>query len=90
VLSAYSQARDITRLRLYLETMEEVLRDNPKVVVDERVQNLVPFLPLGDLNRPAQPPAPPAQGGSPAVSGLAPQRPVQGMAPQRPVQGAVR
>jgi membrane protease subunit HflK len=60
VLTAYSQARDITRLRLYLETMEEVLRDNPKVIVDERVQNLVPFLPLGDLgNRPATPPAPP-------------------------------
>jgi membrane protease subunit HflK len=80
VLSAYSQARDITRLRLYLETMEEVLRDNPKVVVDERVQNLVPFLPLGDLNRTQpQPGAPqPAPGLPPALSGLAPQRPVQG------------
>jgi len=78
ILSAYSQARDITRLRLYLETMEEVLRDNPKVVVDERVQNLVPFLPLGELNRPAQPAPAPTPGLPPSLSGLAPQRPVQG------------
>jgi membrane protease subunit HflK len=79
VLAAYSQARDITRIRLYLETMEEVLRDNPKVVVDERVQNLVPFLPLGDLNRTPQPGGPvPTPGAPPALSGFAPQRPVQG------------
>jgi membrane protease subunit HflK len=79
VLSAYSQARDITRVRLYLETMEDVLRDNPKVVVDERVQNLVPFLPLNELNRARPPAAPaPAPGTPPALSGLAPQRPVQG------------
>ena len=78
ILAAYSQARDITRLRLYLETMEEVLRDNPKVVVDERVQNLVPFLPLGELNRPAQPGPTPAPALPPSLSGLAPQRPVQG------------
>jgi membrane protease subunit HflK len=51
VLSAYSQARDVTRLRLYLETMEEVLRRSPTIVVDDKVQNVVPFLPLNDLNR---------------------------------------
>ncbi|MCC7281221.1 MAG: FtsH protease activity modulator HflK [Acetobacteraceae bacterium] len=78
VLSAYSQARDITRLRLYLETMEEVLRDNPKVVVDDRVQNLVPFLPLGDLSRPTPPASAPTSGQPPSISGLSPQRPVQG------------
>ncbi len=64
VLTAYSQARDITRLRMYLETMEEVLRDNHKVIVDERVNNVVPFLPLNDLGaRPQAPnPAPPGVG----------------------------
>jgi membrane protease subunit HflK len=51
VLSAYSQARDVTRLRLYLETMEEVLRQSPTIVVDDRVQNVVPFLPLNEMNR---------------------------------------
>ena len=68
ILSAYSKARDITRLRLYLETMEEVLRDNPKVIVDDRVQNLVPFLPLGELNRPAQPAPTPGSGMAPLPS----------------------
>lgn len=71
ILSAYSQARDITRIRLYLETMEEVLRDNPKVVVDERVQNLVPFLPLNDIGR--NRPATPAPVPLPGMPGIAPQ-----------------
>lgn len=73
VLSAYSQSRDITRLRMYLETMEEVLRDNPKVIVDERVQNVVPFLPLGELGQrpPATGSAPPGVG--PAAQGRQPQ-----------------
>ena len=72
ILSAYSQARDITRLRLYLETMEEGLRDNPKVIVDDRVQNLVPFLPLGELGgRPSQP-APAPASGAPALSSFGP------------------
>jgi membrane protease subunit HflK len=51
VLSAYSQARDVTRLRLYLETMEEVIRQSPTIVVDDKVQNVVPFLPLNEMNR---------------------------------------
>src|SRR5215212_5806353 len=33
VLGAYSLAPDVTRRRLYIETMEEILRRNPKVVV---------------------------------------------------------
>jgi membrane protease subunit HflK len=67
VLSAYQQAQDITMRRLYLETMEEILRGNPKVLVDDRLQGLVPFLNLGDqMQRP--PGAPQQQGGtSPAA-----------------------
>jgi len=51
VLTAYSQARDVTRLRLYLETMEEVIRQSPTIVVDDKVQNVVPFLPLNEMSR---------------------------------------
>jgi membrane protease subunit HflK len=51
VLTAYSQSRDVTRLRLYLETMEEVIRQSPTIVVDDKVQNVVPFLPLNEMNR---------------------------------------
>ena len=37
--------------RLYIETMEEILRRNPTVIVDDRLQGLVPFLNLGDRPR---------------------------------------
>ncbi|TCZ64413.1 FtsH protease activity modulator HflK [Roseicella aquatilis] len=57
VLNAYSSAPDITRRRIYLETMEDVLRRNPKVIVDDQLQGLVPFLNLGDPARQGQRPA---------------------------------
>ena len=61
VLSAYQQAQDVTMRRIYLETMEDILRRNPKVVIDDKVQGLVPFLQLNDQNRPAAQPARPPQ-----------------------------
>lgn len=66
VLSAYQQAQDVTMRRIYLETMEEILRRNPKVVIDDKVQGLVPFLQLNEQNRPAQPARP--QQGSPSAT----------------------
>ncbi|HXF08950.1 MAG TPA: FtsH protease activity modulator HflK [Candidatus Acidoferrales bacterium] len=42
----YRQAPDVTRRRLYLETMEQVLRANPKVIVDSGKGNNVMYLPL--------------------------------------------
>jgi membrane protease subunit HflK len=48
VLTAYQLAQDVTTKRMYLETMEEILRRNPTVLVDDRLQGLVPFLNLGD------------------------------------------
>jgi membrane protease subunit HflK len=57
VLSAYELARDVTTRRMYLETMEEILRRNPKVIVDDRLQGVVPFLQLGENGGTRQPPA---------------------------------
>lgn len=57
VLAAYQIAPDVTIRRMYLETMEEVLRRNPMVIVDDRLQGIVPFLPLGEgaaMPRPQQ------------------------------------
>ncbi|HEV7265340.1 MAG TPA: FtsH protease activity modulator HflK [Falsiroseomonas sp.] len=53
VLSAYQAAQDVTLRRLYIETMEEILRRNPKVLVDTGLQNIVPLLNLGDTGRAA-------------------------------------
>lgn len=48
VLSAYSASPSVTAERLYLETMESVLKNSNKVVVDGN-KNLMPFLPLDKL-----------------------------------------
>lgn len=57
VLAEYQKSPQVTRRRLYLETMEEVLGRIDKVILDEGAagQGVVPFLPLNELNR--RPPA---------------------------------
>jgi modulator of FtsH protease HflK len=57
VLAEYVNAQDVTRKRLYLETMERVLGDVEMFLVDTpngngTGQNLVPYLPLNELRRP--------------------------------------
>lgn len=43
VLTAYQAAQDVTLRRMYIETMEEILRRNPKILVDSALQNIVPL-----------------------------------------------
>ena len=45
LLDGYKKAPDITRRRLYLETMQDVLAANPKVLVDDSNGNNVIYLP---------------------------------------------
>lgn len=63
VYEEYKKAPDVTRQRLFLETMERVLGSTDKIIVDNKGgQGVVPFLPLNELNRrPATPPARGAQ-----------------------------
>jgi len=58
VLAAYQAAQDVTIRRLYIETMEEVFRRNPKIIVDNRLQGIIPLLNLGETNRGAAAAAP--------------------------------
>jgi membrane protease subunit HflK len=58
VLTEYLNAPEVTRERLYIETMEQVLGDVGKVILDPSVtggagggQGVVPFLPLDQLIR---------------------------------------
>jgi len=56
VLDAYKQARDVTARRLYIETMEAILQNSRKVVIDPNAEGkngVVPYLPLPALNAPA-------------------------------------
>ncbi|MCB8835879.1 FtsH protease activity modulator HflK [Aurantimonas sp. VKM B-3413] len=52
VRDAYERAPDVTRKRLFLETMEGVLKDSAKVIVEQGVggaAGVVPYLPLDQL-----------------------------------------
>lgn len=54
VYDEYAKAEEVTRKRLYLETMERVLQDVDKIIIDEQAeggQGVVPYLPLNELNR---------------------------------------
>jgi len=54
VLTEYAKAPNVTRKRLYLETMEEVLGRVDKIILDENAgggQGVVPYLPLNELRR---------------------------------------
>jgi membrane protease subunit HflK len=60
IYDQYRRAPELTRRRLYLETMERVLGGADKVIIDQTGGNgVVPYLPLGGLDKPAAP----AQGG---------------------------
>jgi membrane protease subunit HflK len=69
VYDEYIKAPEVTRRRLYLETMERVLGGMNKVILDgvsggEAGQGVVPFLPLNELNR-----TPPATGAAAGTAG---------------------
>jgi protease FtsH subunit HflK len=52
VYSEYKNAPDVTRERMYLETMEQVLGQAQKVVIDDpNGKGVVPYLPLPALGR---------------------------------------
>lgn len=52
VYEQYEKAPDVTRERLYLETLEKVLGSNNKIIIDSETSGsgVLPFLPLNDLN----------------------------------------
>ena len=53
VYEEYSKAEEVTRKRLYLETMERVLGSVEKIIIDEQGggQGVVPYLPLNELRK---------------------------------------
>ena len=60
VYDEYVKAKDVTRERIYLETMERILGGSEKLVFDggaAGTQGVVPYLPLGELTPRRQPPA---------------------------------
>ena len=71
VYDEYKKAPDVTRQRIYLETMERVLGGSEKLVYDggSSGQSVVPYLPLSELT--PRRPAPPATSQPQQPSGAA-------------------
>lgn len=59
VYQAYRQSKDITTQRIYLETLEEVLKNVNKVIIDDSASGsgVVPYLPLPEVQKRAARPA---------------------------------
>ena len=82
VYRAFKVAQDVTLQRLYLETMEEILKNSNKVIIDKSAEGgngVLPYLALpalggaaGTANAPGAAPAqsPPAQPSTPAIPPL--------------------
>jgi modulator of FtsH protease HflK len=70
MLASYEQAKDVTAWRLYLDSVDAVLKHASKVIVDtsgKGVSGVVPYLPVtefkpGDVASPAAAPTQPAPG----------------------------
>jgi len=66
IYEQYTKAPDVTRERMYLETMERVLGGSNKIIIDSNpgAQGVVPYLPLNELGPPTPPRSPSTTGGT--------------------------
>jgi len=51
IYTEYAKAKEVTQERMYLETMEKVLADIDKVIIDRKAGGVVPYLPLPELTK---------------------------------------
>lgn len=58
VFDEYRKAPDVTRKRIFLETMERVFKNTDKIILDGKGgSGVVPYLPLNELTKPRAPAA---------------------------------
>jgi len=68
VLTEYEKAPDVTRKRIFIDTMQEVFSNTDKIIIDKDGGGVVPYLPLSELQR-KTPATPSAEPGSSTQSG---------------------
>ena len=52
VLEEYQKAPDVTRRRIFIDTMQEVLTNTDKIIIDDKGgSGVVPYLPLSELQK---------------------------------------
>ena len=50
IYNEYANAKDVTKRRIYLETMEELMQNTKKIIIDKNAgTGVVPYLPLPEL-----------------------------------------
>ena len=57
VYNSYVQSKDVTAWRLYMESMDEVLKKASKVIIDSSgkgMSGVVPYMPLSEQGKPVQ------------------------------------
>lgn len=54
IYDEYRKAPQVTRERMYLETMERIFSGTDKIIIDQGPGGVVPYLPLNELNRQSQ------------------------------------
>jgi modulator of FtsH protease HflK len=88
VYKAYKASEDVTQKRLYLETMEDILKNTNKVIIDKSAEGgsgVLPYLPLPGL-APKGEPAKTAAPGTGAAAAPTPQS-YQSAMPVPPIAG---
>jgi modulator of FtsH protease HflK len=71
VYQAFKATQDVTQQRIYLETMEEILKNSNKVIIDKSAQGgngVLPYLPLPALRGGNETASAPAEGDTSGVS----------------------
>jgi membrane protease subunit HflK len=59
IYAAYVDGKEVTKTRLYIEAMEDVLKNAQKIIVDDKTGNgVVPYLPLSEIKPAAGDPMP--------------------------------
>ncbi|NRA88254.1 MAG: FtsH protease activity modulator HflK [Rhizobiales bacterium] len=51
IYNEYVKAPEVTRERIYLETLERVYANTNKIILDSKGNGVVPYLPLNELNK---------------------------------------
>ncbi len=67
IYSEYTQAKDVTKRRMYLETMEAVLKGMPKIIMESGKGGAMPVVPI-TVPQPQAAPAKPAATPAPATA----------------------
>lgn len=76
IFTEYRKAPEVTRERMFLETMERIFANTDKVILDSPGgQGVVPYLPLSELGRSPRPASPQSQNQQPVIPQVTGPRP---------------